>query len=126
VSNSAPPASEIKYRLGNERLVKVTENASLKLTSLLQKQGRAHGALRVAIIGGGCSGLQYKMDLVDGPANRDILVESANVRVVIDPKSALFVSGSVLDYSDDLQKGGFKVTNPNAVAHCSCGESFAA
>jgi iron-sulfur cluster assembly protein len=126
VSNSPPPISETKYRIGNERLVKVTENASLKLTSLLQKQGRAHGALRVAIIGGGCSGLQYKMDLVDGPANRDILVESANVRVVIDPKSALFVSGSVLDYSDDLQKGGFKVTNPNAVAHCSCGESFAA
>jgi iron-sulfur cluster assembly accessory protein len=126
VSNSPPPISEIKYRIGNERLVKVTENASLKLTSLLQKQGRADGALRVAIIGGGCSGLQYKMDLVDGPANRDILVESANVRVVIDPKSALFVSGSVLDYSDDLQKGGFKVTNPNAVAHCSCGESFAA
>ena len=126
MSSSAPPASEINYRLGNERLVKVTENASLKLTSLLQKQGRAHGALRVAIIGGGCSGLQYKMDLVDGPANRDIMVESANVRVVIDPKSALFVSGSVLDYSDDLQKGGFKVTNPNAVAHCSCGESFAA
>ena len=126
MSNSPPPISEIKYRIGNERLVKVTENASLKLTSLLQKQGRGHGALRVAIIGGGCSGLQYKMDLVDGPANRDILVESANVRVVIDPKSALFVSGSVLDYSDDLQKGGFKVTNPNAVAHCSCGESFAA
>ena len=126
MSSSAPPASAINYRIGNERLVKVTENASLKLTSLLQKQGRAHGALRVAIIGGGCSGLQYKMDLVDGPANRDIMVESANVRVVIDPKSALFVSGSVLDYSDDLQKGGFKVTNPNAVAHCSCGESFAA
>ena len=70
---------------------------------------------RVAVIGGGCSGLQYKMDLVDGPANRDIMVESASVRVVIDPKSALFVSGSLLDYSDDLQKGGFKVTNPNAV-----------
>jgi iron-sulfur cluster assembly protein len=82
--------------------------------------------LRVAVIGGGCSGLQYKMDLVDGPANRDIMVQSSDVRVVIDPKSALFVSGSLLDYSDDLQKGGFKVTNPNAVAHCSCGESFAA
>jgi iron-sulfur cluster assembly protein len=54
------------------------------------------------------------------------MVESANVRVVVDPKSALFVSGSLLDYSEDLQKGGFKVTNPNAVAHCSCGESFAA
>jgi iron-sulfur cluster assembly accessory protein len=113
-------------KIGNERLIKVTENASRRLNSLLEKQGRTDGALRVAVIGGGCSGLQYKMDLVDGPMPRDILVHSANVRVVIDPKSALFVSGSLLDFSDDLQKGGFKVTNPNAVAHCSCGESFAA
>jgi iron-sulfur cluster assembly protein len=120
------PASEIKYKIGNEKLVKVTGAAANKLTSLLTKQGRSHGALRVAVIGGGCSGLQYKMDLVDGPANRDIMVESAGVRVVVDPKSALFVSGSMVDYSDDLQKGGFKVTNPNAVAHCSCGESFSA
>jgi iron-sulfur cluster assembly protein len=126
VSAAPAPNGEIKFKIGNERLVKVTENASRKLMSLLQKQGRAQGALRVAVIGGGCSGLQYKMDLVDGPANRDIMVESCNVRVVVDPKSALFVSGSVLDYSEDLQKGGFKVTNPNAVAHCSCGESFSA
>lgn len=124
----APPLSTapLNVKLGNERLIKVTESASRKLTALLEKQGRAHGALRVAVIGGGCSGLQYKMDLVDGPANRDIMVQSSNVRVVVDPKSALFVSGSLLDFSDDLQKGGFKVTNPNAVAHCSCGESFAA
>ena len=123
---SSSTTAPINYKIGNERLIKVTENASRKLNSLLEKQGRADGALRVAVIGGGCSGLQYKMDLVDGPANRDIMVESSNVRVVVDPKSALFVSGSLLDYSDDLQKGGFKVTNPNAVAHCSCGESFAA
>jgi iron-sulfur cluster assembly protein len=121
---SSGPA--LNYKIGNERLIKVTENASRKLVSLLEKQGRPQGALRVAVIGGGCSGLQYKMDLVDGPANRDILVQSSSVRVVVDPKSALFVSGSLLDYSEDLQKGGFKVTNPNAVAHCSCGESFAA
>ena len=80
----------------------------------------------IAVVGGGCSGLQYKMDLVDGPANRDIMVASGGVRVVIDPKSALFVTGSELDYSDDLQQGGFKVTNPNAVVTCSCGESFSA
>ena len=126
MSAPATPSTGINYKIGNERLIKVTENASRKLTSLLTKQGRPTGALRVAVIGGGCSGLQYKMDLVDGPANRDIMVQSADVRVVVDPKSALFVSGSLLDYSDDLQKGGFKVTNPNAVAHCSCGESFAA
>ena len=116
----------IRYKIGNERLVKVTERAAAKLSQLLERQGRSQGVLRVAVIGGGCSGLQYKMDLVDGPADRDILVESNRVRVVVDPKSALFVSGSLLDYSEDLQKGGFKVTNPNAVAHCSCGESFSA
>ena len=124
MSTSVTPG--IKYKIGNEKLVKVTDAASRKLSSLLAKQGRPGGALRVAVIGGGCSGLQYKMDLVDGPANRDIMVQSADVRVVIDPKSALFVSGSLLDFSDDLQKGGFKVTNPNAIAHCSCGESFSA
>jgi len=118
-------SSTINYKIGNERLVKVTEAASRKLASLLEEKGKPNGALRLAVIGGGCSGLQYTMDLVEGPANRDILIQASNVRVVVDPKSALFVSGSVLDYSDDLQKGGFNVTNPNAVAHCSCGESFA-
>jgi iron-sulfur cluster assembly accessory protein len=124
VNDNHFPANGIK--IGNEKLIRVTENAARRLSSLLEKQGRPHGALRLAVIGGGCSGLQYKMDLVEGPAPRDILVRSSNVRIVVDPKSALFVSGSLLDFSDDLQKGGFKVTNPNAVAHCSCGESFAA
>jgi iron-sulfur cluster assembly protein len=124
MSTDAEPA--VQYRMGNEKLIRISEAASRKLRGLLERQGRPQGALRVAVIGGGCSGLQYKMDLVDGPANRDIMVESSAVRVVIDPKSALFVSGSELDFSDDLQKGGFKVTNPNAVAHCSCGESFSA
>ena len=114
-------------KIGNESLIKVLPGASARLTGLLEKQGRAEsGALRVAVVGGGCSGLQYKMDLVDGPADRDIMVESGGVRVVIDPKSALFVTGSELDFSDDLQQGGFKVTNPNAMVTCSCGESFAA
>jgi iron-sulfur cluster assembly protein len=114
-------------KIGNESLLKVLPRASQRLVGLLEKQGRAEqGALRVAVVGGGCSGLQYKMDLVDGPAARDIMVVSNGVRVVIDPKSALFVTGSELDFSDDLQQGGFKVTNPNAIVTCSCGESFAA
>src|SRR5437667_8610896 len=115
----------INYKIGNERLVKVTENAARKLASLLEEKGKPEGALRLAVVGGGCSGLQYVMDLVDGPKERDILVPISNVRLVIDPKSALFVSGSVLDYSEDLQKGGSKLTNPNAVAHCPCAHKFA-
>ena len=120
------PASAPNFRMGDERLVKLTENAARKVSSLLTRQGRAHGVLRVAVVGGGCSGLQYKMDLQDGPASRDILVESGGVRVVVDPKSALYVTGSELDYVEALQDGGFKVKNPNAATSCSCGESFSA
>ncbi|MBU6409982.1 MAG: iron-sulfur cluster assembly accessory protein [Verrucomicrobia bacterium] len=112
-------------RMGDERLVKLTAGAGQKVSSLLAKQGRANGVLRMAVIGGGCSGLQYKMDLQDGPASRDILVESSGVRVVVDPKSALYVTGSELDYVEALD-GGFKVRNPNAATTCSCGESFSA
>lgn len=120
------PGPAPAYRVGDERLVKVTDSAAQKVASLLAKQGRPGGVLRIAVIGGGCSGLQYKMDLQDGPANRDILVESNGVKVVVDPKSTLYVTGSELDYIDALQGGGFKVKNPNAATTCSCGESFSA
>ena len=114
------------YRVGDERLIRVTTGAARKINSLLTRQGRPVGVLRVAVVGGGCSGLQYKMDLQDGPANRDILVETGGIRVVVDPKSALYVSGSELDYVEALQGGGFKVKNPHAASSCSCGESFSA
>ncbi|PYU02968.1 MAG: iron-sulfur cluster assembly accessory protein [Acidobacteria bacterium] len=90
------------FRTGDERLVKLTASAALKVSTLLTKQGRPKGVLRVAVVGGGCSGLQYKMDLQDGP-----------------------VTGSELDYIEALD-GGFKVKNPNAATSCSCGESFSA
>jgi iron-sulfur cluster assembly protein len=122
-ANRAAPAAG--FRVGDERLIKLTASAATKVGTLLAKQGRPGGVLRVAVVGGGCSGLQHKMDLQDGPANRDILVETAGVRVVVDPKSALYVTGSELDYLDSLE-GGFKVKNPNAATSCSCGESFSA
>ena len=123
---ASKPSSTPNFRTGDERLVKLTSSAAGKVSTLLTRQGRANGVLRVAVVGGGCSGLQYKMDLQDGPASRDILVESGGVRVVVDPKSALYVTGSELDYVEALQDGGFKVKNPNAATSCSCGESFSA
>ena len=120
------PQPTPSYRIGDERLIRVTANAARKVSALLLKQGRVNGVLRVAVLGGGCSGLQYKMDLQDGPANRDIMVETGGIKVVVDPKSALYVTGSELDYQDALQDGGFKVMNPNAATSCSCGESFSA
>jgi iron-sulfur cluster assembly accessory protein len=125
IANKTPVAAP-GFRTGDERLIKLTSNAGKKVGALLTRQGRPQGVLRVAVVGGGCSGLQYKMDLQDAPANRDFLVESAGVRVVVDPKSALYVTGSELDYSDALTDGGFKVKNPNAATSCSCGESFSA
>lgn len=120
-ANAAP-----SFRVGDERLIKVTPSAAQKVSSLLTRQNRPQGVLRVAVVGGGCSGLQYKMDLQDAPAARDILVESSGIKVVVDPKSALYVTGSELDYVDALTEGGFKVKNPNAATSCSCGESFSA
>ncbi len=114
------------FRVGDERLIKVSPSAAQKVSSLLTRQNRPQGVLRVSVVGGGCSGLQYKMDLQDAPASRDILVESSGIRVVVDPKSALYVTGSELDYVDALTDGGFKVKNPNAATSCSCGESFSA
>jgi iron-sulfur cluster assembly protein len=114
------------FRVGDERLIKVSPSAAQKVSSLLSRQNRPQGVLRVAVVGGGCSGLQYKMDLQDAPASRDILVESSGIKVVVDPKSALYVTGSELDYVDALTDGGFKVKNPNAATSCSCGESFSA
>jgi iron-sulfur cluster assembly protein len=125
-TSATKPVATANVRLGDERLIKVTASAAKKVSSLLTRQGRTSGVLRVAVVGGGCSGMQYKMDLQDGPASRDILVETGGIRVVVDPKSALYVTGSELDYIDALQDGGFKVKNPNAATSCSCGESFSA
>lgn len=126
IPSTTTPSASPNYRVGDERLIKVTPSAAKKVGALLTKQGRPSGVLRVAVVGGGCSGLQYKMDLQDGPANRDILVETGGIKVVVDPKSALYVTGSELDFAEALQDGGFKVKNPNAATSCSCGESFSA
>ncbi len=118
------PAPEPQVRLGDERVLRLTPRAGAKVAALLAQQGRPAGVLRVSVIGGGCSGLQYQVELQDGPSARDILVETAGVRVVVDPKSALYVAGSEVDYVEALQNSGFKIRNPNAASTCSCGESF--
>ncbi len=111
-------------KVGSEKLIKVLPRAAERLRYLLNKKGIVGGALRLSVIGGGCSGLQYKMELTDTSNPKDIVVTSNGVKIFVDPRSALYISGSELDYSDDLQKGGFKVLNPNATSTCSCGESF--
>jgi iron-sulfur cluster assembly protein len=110
-------------RAGNENLVRLTEPAGAKVRALVTREGQG-GFLRVAITGGGCNGLSYKMKFVPEPRKGDILVKSAGIPVVVDAKTALYLKGTVLDYSNKLIAGGFKFSNPNAKASCSCGESF--
>jgi iron-sulfur cluster assembly accessory protein len=125
-NNSAAATETPVYRLGDERIIRLTATAAKRVGSMLTKRGFPDGVLRIAVVGGGCSGLQYKMELQSDPAHRDILVETAGIRVVIDPKSASYVSGCELDYVEALHDGGFKFRNPNAASTCSCGESFSA
>ena len=122
---SAPASPAVPGpKIGSEKLVRLSEAAAGHLLGLLQKKGYADGALKVSVVGGGCSGLQYQMELVPGAGPKDILIQSRGVHISVDPKSAVFLSGSEIDFSNDLQKGGFRVTNPNARATCSCGDSF--
>ena len=110
-------------REGNENLVRLTAAAGVKVGALVAREQLGE-FLRIAITGGGCNGLSYKMKFTSEPRKGDILVRSAGVPVVVDPKTALYLKGTQLDYSDKMVAGGFKFSNPNAKASCSCGESF--
>jgi iron-sulfur cluster assembly protein len=110
-------------REGNENLVRLTADAGSKVAALIARE-RQGDYLRIAITGGGCNGLSYKLRFVPEARKGDILVRSAGVPVVVDPKTALYLKGTQLDYSHKMVAGGFKFSNPNAKASCSCGESF--
>lgn len=110
-------------REGNENLVRLTDAAGVKVRSLVAREQQGD-YLRVAISGGGCNGLSYKLRFAKEPKKGDILVRSAGVSVIVDPKTALYLKGTQLDFSNKLIAGGFKFSNPNAKASCSCGESF--
>lgn len=110
-------------REGNEKLILLTPAAGKKLLQLIAREQKGN-FLRVKITGGGCNGLSYKMKFVAEAKRGDILVRSAGAMVLVDSKSALYLRGTHLDYSDKMVGGGFKFSNPNAKSSCSCGESF--
>ncbi len=108
-------------------LVTVTEAASTQIKRLLDTEGKTEShALRMKVVGGGCSGLQYQLAFDDQDKDGDTEIESNGVRVVVDEKSALYLMGTILDYVDSLMESGFKIENPNAKTTCGCGQSFGA
>ena len=118
---SMPKDSE--YLQANEKLVRLTPRAAQKIGQLIERE-KTGDYLRIRITGGGCNGLSYKMKFVDTGKANDLFVTSEGARILVDSKTALYLRGTTLDYSDQLVAGGFKFSNPNAKASCSCGESF--
>ena len=108
-------------------LIEVTDIAAERIHALLDEDGKltTHG-LRMKVIGGGCSGLQYELSFDEETREVDHIEEAAGVRVIVDEKSALYLVGCRLDYVDTLQETGFKIENPNASNTCGCGQSFSA
>ncbi|TLZ66176.1 MAG: iron-sulfur cluster assembly accessory protein [Methanobacteriota archaeon] len=102
----------------------VTDTAVRRIRVLQQKENKPEAALRLRIIAGGCSGMQYRMDLAEAPRSTDLVVAQQDVRVFVDPKSMTYLRGSKLEWEEDLFGGQFKITNPNAKHSCSCGLSF--
>ena len=107
-------------------MVSVTETAVEKLISLMMEEGITPDthSLRVGVIGGGCSGLQYEMDFDDQTYDDDSVYDLEVIKVIIDKRSLLYLAGTILDYKGGLNGKGFEWINPNATRTCGCGESF--
>ncbi len=104
--------------------VSITDAAAEKAKSLLDQRGLTEGALRVFVVGGGCSGYQYGMAIARNPEEGDIEIELNGVKILVDQESAPLLEGAEVDYVEDLMKSGFTIFNPNAVKSCACGSSF--
>lgn len=105
-----------------EQIVVITEKAEAQIRRIFAEQGDGRG-LRLGVVGGGCSGLSYKIDF-DDKRDHDNVIELGDVNVYIDPKSTIYLKGVVLDFKDGLDGKGFVFQNPNATNTCGCGESF--
>jgi len=107
-----------------QEIITVTEKAAEKAKGILAERGIQGGALRVFVVGGGCSGYQYGMAISRSREEADIVVEANGVTILVDPESAPMLIGAEVDYVDDLMRSGFTIFNPNAVKSCACGSSF--
>lgn len=107
-------------------MINVTEKAKVRILELRDEEGHspAHH-VRVAVKGGGCSGLMYDLLFDDQLSDSDEIFEDRGVKVIVDKKSMLYLLGTTLDFSDGLNGKGFQFINPNATRTCGCGESFA-
>jgi iron-sulfur cluster insertion protein len=120
-----PPGVCALYLVGMSAAFSLSERAAARIADILAAQP-AHGALRVQVLAGGCSGFQYRFELADAiAADSDHVIERNGVRVLVDEASMDLLAGAELDYKDELMGSHFVVGNPNATSACGCGTSFA-
>lgn len=105
-------------------MITLTDNAVKQIKRIREDEKVTDGGMRIAVVGGGCSGMSYKLDFVREAAPTDKVFEQDGVKVFIDPKSFLYVQGLSLDYQGGLNGTGFTFQNPNATKSCGCGTSF--
>jgi len=106
-------------------MISITEQAKDKIVELRSEEGKSHDHhIRVAVKGGGCSGLMYDLEFDSEIQEADQIFEDKGIKVLVDKKSLLYLLGTTLDFSDGLNGKGFQFVNPNASRTCGCGESF--
>ena len=119
--NAAPPATPPRPPT---KTFGISDGAAARIKVLLAQRNTPAAGLRVAVRGGGCSGLAYVIEWAEASKERDKIFEKNGIRVFVDPKSYLYLMGSELRYEESLMASGFKLENPNVKAACGCGESF--
>jgi iron-sulfur cluster assembly protein len=108
----------------NSTMITVTDKAAAKAKSILADKGVENGALRVFVVGGGCSGYQYGMAIARNREDDDIAIDVGGLTILVDAESAPLIDGAEVDYVEDIMKSGFTIFNPNATHSCACGSSF--
>ena len=108
----------------NATIITVTDKAAEKAKSILADKGVEGGALRVFVVGGGCSGYQYGMAIARNREDDDIAIDVGGLTILVDSESAPLIDGAEVDYVEDIMKSGFTIFNPNATHSCACGSSF--
>ena len=121
---TAAPAPAPRARRPRPQVMKVTPAAAERVKALIESRGKPTAGIRIGVRSKGCSGMSYTLEFADAQQPMDEVVETAGIKLLIDPKASLFLIGTEMDYEEEKLKSGFVFRNPNEKGRCGCGESF--
>lgn len=119
-----PTKAESKPARPRPQLMRITDAAAARVKSLIEKRGKPTAGLRIGVKSRGCSGLTYTLEYADAKNPMDEVVEDKGITILVDPKAAMFLIGTEMDYKEEKTQSGFVFNNPNEKGRCGCGESF--